>query len=56
LIQIVGINTETLAELLFQCANKPCVNRHGAASGREKGGVRIADAAFEAWKTGILAY
>ncbi|MEH2486534.1 hypothetical protein [Bradyrhizobium sp. AZCC 2230] len=55
LIQIVGINAETLAELLFGRANGLRVNRHAATSGREKDGVRIAEAAFEPGKTGALA-
>ncbi|MET3908607.1 hypothetical protein ABID59_002953 [Bradyrhizobium sp. S3.3.6] len=55
MIQIVGINAETLAELQFQCANKLRVNRREAATGREKGGIRIAEAAFEAEKSGVLA-
>jgi hypothetical protein len=55
LIQIVGINAETLAELLFLCANRPRVNRRQAAARRKKDGVRIAEAAFEAGKTGVLA-
>jgi hypothetical protein len=54
LVQIVGINAETLAEPLFGRANKPRVNRREAAARREKGGVRVAEAASEAEKTGVL--
>jgi len=54
LIQIVGINAETLVELLFGRANRPRVNRRAATSRRGKGGVRIAEAAFELGKTGVL--
>lgn len=55
MIQIVGINAEMLAEVLFPSAQRPCVNRRDTASGRKKGGIRIAEAAFEAEKTGVLA-
>ncbi|WFU84298.1 hypothetical protein QA645_16615 [Bradyrhizobium sp. CIAT3101] len=55
LIQIVGINAETLAEPMFQRANGLRVNAQNASAAREKGGVRITEAAFEAWKTGVLA-
>jgi hypothetical protein len=55
LIQILGINAETLAEQLFPSANAPLVNWRQAVARREKGGVRITEAAFEGWKTGVLA-
>jgi hypothetical protein len=55
LIQIVGVNAGTLAELLFLRVNRPGVNRREAVATHEKGGVRIAEAAFEAGKTGVLA-
>ena len=56
MIQIVGINAKTLLELWFQCWNGPRVNLRVSAARREKGGVRIAEAAFEACKTGILVH
>ncbi|MDN4986373.1 MULTISPECIES: hypothetical protein [unclassified Bradyrhizobium] len=55
LIQIVGINAETLAEPVFRSASGPRVNPREAAAKREKGGVRIAEAAFKPGKTGVLA-
>jgi hypothetical protein len=54
LIQIVGINAGTLLELLFLFANRLRVNARKGAARREKGGVRIAEAAFELGKTGVL--
>jgi hypothetical protein len=55
LIQIVGINAGTLLELLFLFAKRLRVNARKATNAREKGGVRIAEAAFELGKTGVLA-
>jgi hypothetical protein len=55
LIQILSINAETLAELLFARARGPRVNPREAVAGHEKGGVRIAEAAFEAGKSVVLA-
>ena len=55
LIQIVGINAGTPLELLFLFVKRLRVNARKAAAGREKGGVRIAEAAFELGKTGVLA-
>jgi hypothetical protein len=55
LIQIVGINAGTLLELLFLFAKRQRVNARKATAAREKGGVRIAEAAFELGKTGVLA-
>ena len=55
LIQIVGINAGTLLELAFLFAKRLRVNARKAAAVREKGGVRIAEAAFELGKTGVLA-
>ncbi|MCP3445249.1 hypothetical protein [Bradyrhizobium sp. CCGUVB14] len=54
LIQILGINAETLAEPMFQRANRLRVNAQMVTAAREKGGVRITEAAFEAWKTAVL--
>jgi hypothetical protein len=56
LIQIVGINAGTLLEPLFLLAMRRCVNRRAAVATHEKGGVRIAEAAFEPGKTGVLAW
>jgi hypothetical protein len=55
LIQIVEINTGTPLELLFLRVNRPGVNPRETLATREKGGVRIAEAAFKAGKTGVLA-
>jgi len=55
LIQILGINAETLVERGFPRANGARVNARNAAPAHEKGGVRIAEAAFEAGNTAILA-
>ena len=54
MIQIVGINAGTLLELLFLFAKRLRVNARKATAAREKGGVRITEAAFEAEKTGVL--
>jgi hypothetical protein len=54
LIQIVGINAGTLLELLFLFAKRLRVNARKATAAHEKGGVRIAEAAFELGKTGVL--
>ncbi|MDA9506100.1 hypothetical protein XI09_15955 [Bradyrhizobium sp. CCBAU 11386] len=55
MIQILSINAETLAELLFRGANRSRVNPHRPVTAHEKGGVRIAEAAFRAGKTVVLA-
>jgi hypothetical protein len=55
LIQILGINAETLAEPPFRHANGPRVNSRAAVPAHEKGGVRITEAAFEAGNTAVLA-
>jgi len=55
LIQIVGINAGTLAELTFARWKGPALTRFQAAAGREKGGIRVAEAAFEAGISGVLA-
>jgi hypothetical protein len=55
LIQILGVNAETLAEPLFERAHSPRVNPREAAAGYEKGGVRIAEAALMAENTAVLA-
>jgi hypothetical protein len=55
LIKILGVNAETLAELLRRGANRSRVNPHGPVTAHEKGGVRIAEAAFEAGKSVVLA-
>ena len=55
MIQIVGINAGTLLELLCPFAKRPRINAQKATATREKGGVRIAEAAFELGKTGVLA-
>ena len=54
MIQIVAINAGTLLELLFLPALRPRVNAPGAVPTREKGGIRIAKAAFRAGKIGVL--
>jgi hypothetical protein len=53
LIQIVGINGETLAEPLVEPVRWPRVNPQVAAAGCEKGGVRIAEAAFRQQNPGF---
>jgi hypothetical protein len=55
LIQIVGINAGTLAELLFRVRTGRALTHARPVTTHEKGGVRIAEAAFEAGKTGVLA-
>ncbi|MGW1421638.1 hypothetical protein ACWAT4_16135 [Bradyrhizobium manausense] len=55
MIQIVAINAGTLAELLFLPREGRALTPRETTAGREKGGVRIAKAAFEAGITGILA-
>jgi hypothetical protein len=54
LIQILSINAETLAELLFARARSPALTCARSVTAHEKGGVRIAEAAFEAGKTVVL--
>ena len=54
LIQILGINAETLAELPFPRASAPALTRVRLVTPHEKGGVRIAEAAFEAGNAGVL--
>jgi len=54
LIQILGINAETLAEPSFALAKGRCVNPRRERTTHEKGGVRIAEAAFEAGNPVVL--
>lgn len=44
-----------LAEALFACFCNPRVNRAALAAGHEKGGVRIAEAAFEPGNIEVFA-
>ncbi|MET4387862.1 hypothetical protein ABIB73_003619 [Bradyrhizobium sp. F1.4.3] len=46
---------ETLAELLFRHAKRPGVNPREAVATREKGGVRIVEAAFQVGIKEVLA-
>jgi len=55
LIQIVGINAGTLLELLFLFAKRQRVNARKATAAREKGGVRIAEAALGSGNYGVSA-
>jgi len=55
LIQILSINAQTLVEPPFQRANGPRVNARRVVETHEKGGVRIAEAAFRAGKSLVLA-
>jgi hypothetical protein len=55
LIQILSINAQTLVEPLFARTDGPRINSRSAPARHEKGGVRIAEAAFEAGKSVVLA-
>jgi hypothetical protein len=55
LIQILGVNAETLAEPMFARVCSPALTRASPVTTHEKGGVRIAEAAFEAGKSVVLA-
>jgi hypothetical protein len=54
LIQILWINAETLAELLFARATGPALTGARPVGTHEKGGVRIAEAAFRAGNPVVL--
>jgi hypothetical protein len=54
LIQILGINAETLAEPPFPRASAPALTRARLVRPHEKGGVRIAEAASWSGKTVVL--
>ncbi|WFU76080.1 hypothetical protein [Bradyrhizobium sp. CB2312] len=54
MIQILGINAETLTELPFPRASAPALTRARPVTTHEKGGVRIAEAASWAGKTVVL--
>jgi hypothetical protein len=54
LIQILGINAETLAELPFPRAGASALTRARLAAPHEKGGVRIAEAASFAGNAVVL--
>jgi len=55
LIQILSINAEALGGALFALICSPSVNRYPFAAGHEKGGVRIAEAAFEPGNMEVFA-
>ncbi|MDA9477317.1 hypothetical protein XI03_23085 [Bradyrhizobium sp. CCBAU 65884] len=55
LIQILSINAETLAERPFPLQTGRALTGARSAITHEKGGVRIAEAAFGAENTGVLA-
>jgi len=55
LIQILGINAEMLAELPFPRASAPALTGAKPVTAHEKGGVRIAEAAFGAGNAVVLA-
>jgi hypothetical protein len=54
LIQILGINAETLAELLLRAQTGPALTGARPVGTHEKGGVRIAEAAFRAGNPVVL--
>jgi hypothetical protein len=54
LIQILSINAETLAEPLFARAAGSALTRARPVTTHEKGGVRIAEAAFSAGNAVVL--
>ncbi|MGY3234268.1 hypothetical protein ACVWZ4_005212 [Bradyrhizobium sp. USDA 4472] len=54
LIQIVAINARTLAELGFLPGAGRTLTRVRSRQDTKKGGFRIAEAAFEAGKAGVL--
>jgi len=54
LIQILSINAETLAEPLFARTRDLRVNPREARHDHEKGGVRIAEAAFSTGNAVVL--
>jgi len=54
LIQILSINAETLAGRRFHAQTRRALTRARRVPTHEKGGVRIAEAAFEAGITGVL--
>jgi len=54
LIQILSINAETLAERPFPRQSGRALTRPNAVTAHEKGGVRIAEAAFRAGNTAVL--
>ncbi|MDA9501047.1 hypothetical protein XI05_26910 [Bradyrhizobium sp. CCBAU 11357] len=55
MIQIISVNTEALGEALFALICSLSVNRWPLAARREKGGVRIAEAAFEPGNIRVFA-
>jgi len=55
LIQILSINAEMLAQRRFHAQTGRALTRVGPLTTHEKGGVRIAEAAFEAGKSVVLA-
>jgi hypothetical protein len=54
LIQILSINAETLAELSFARVKAGALTHAGPVSAHEKGGIRIAEAAFRAGNPVVL--
>ncbi|MCK1723001.1 hypothetical protein [Bradyrhizobium sp. 141] len=54
LIQILSINAQTLAERRFRAQMGRALTRARPATTHEKGGVRIAEAAFEAGNAVVL--
>ncbi|MCJ9705676.1 MULTISPECIES: hypothetical protein [unclassified Bradyrhizobium] len=55
LIQILSINAEMLAQRRFHAQTGRALTRVGPLTTHEKGGVRIAEAAFEAGNAAVLA-
>jgi len=54
LIQILSINAQTLAEPLFARTTVPALTRASLVTTHEKGGVRIAEAAFSTGNAVVL--
>jgi hypothetical protein len=55
LIQILSINPKPAAEPVIAHVRRPCVNCRAFAAGREKGGIRLAKAAFKPGNVEVFA-